>query len=192
MAADLRETQENQGVSENRIDKFGFILNIRHFGQNVNNPKPSSKGTIWGSCRAKKQAAPDRNFELEIEPETVLELEFEPEILQSFTAICGDLAKKLLCLRCTGGSRFPHRPEFQVKTTLKPSRRRVQGGEESQRSEREMIFDAKHKKSSQAIQSLRRRWSCYPDSNWGPHPYQLIVEKWADTLILHGSQAFCL
>ena len=26
MAADLRETQENQGVSENRIDKLGFYI----------------------------------------------------------------------------------------------------------------------------------------------------------------------
>ena len=26
MAADLRETQENQGVSEKRLDKFEFIL----------------------------------------------------------------------------------------------------------------------------------------------------------------------
>ena len=152
--------------------KSESIIIIRCFCPKVNNPRPSSKCTIPASCRAKKQAATARNFELEFELETVLELEFEPEILQSFTAVCGDLAKKLLCLRCTGGSRFPHRPEFQAKTTLKPSRRRVQGGEESQRSEREMIFDAKHKKSSQAIQSLRRRWSCYPDSNWGPHPYQ--------------------
>ena len=71
--------------------------------------------------------------------------------------------KKVLVPTLHGKSRYLRRPEFQAKTTLKPSLRRVQGGEESQRSEREMIFDAKHKKSSQAIQSLRRRWSCYPD-----------------------------
>ena len=80
--------------------------------------------------------------------------------------------KKALMPTLHEKSHYLRRPEFQAKTTLKPSHRRVQGGEESQRSEREMIFDAKHKKSSQAIQSLRRRWSCYPDSNWGPHPYQ--------------------
>ena len=71
--------------------------------------------------------------------------------------------KKALMPTLHEKSRYLRRPEFQAKTTLKPSHRRVQGGEESQRSEREMIFDAKHKKSSQAIQSLRRRWSCYPD-----------------------------
>ena len=38
---------------------------------------------------------------------------------------------------------------------------RVRFGEEEQRSEREMTFDAKHKKSSQAIRSLRRRGDPY-------------------------------
>ena len=56
--------------------------------------------------------------------------------------------KKALVPTLHGKSCYLRRPEFQAKTTLKPILRRVQGGEESQRSEREMIFDAKHKKSS--------------------------------------------
>ena len=47
------------------------------------------------------------------------------------------------------------------KEPIRSPAERVRFGEEEQRSEREMIFNAKHKKSSQAIQSLRRRGDPY-------------------------------
>ena len=49
-------------------------------------------------------------------------------------------------------------------TDKKPNRspaKRVRFGEGEQRSERDMTFDAEHKKSSQAIRSLRRRGDPY-------------------------------
>ena len=44
-----------------------------------------------------------------------------------------------------------------------------------QKEEYEGFFvkSAEYKKKTSETRRFQRRWSCYPDSNWRPHPYQL-------------------
>lgn len=105
--------------------KSESIIIIRCFCPKVNNPRPSSKCTIPASCRAKKQAATARNFELEFELETVLELEFELEILQlAATQISSrGLGKPMAFRRAprTSFIRFRMRPPVRVKCSTQKS-----------------------------------------------------------------------